>query len=111
MGRRQQRAARRKPAGEASRLWDRIPILSVRPPTGLASCPTSRQENRRQSLFHRVWSGMTTAQTNEPAGRKPLRLWPGVLAVVLQWLAWIVLPMVVPEAALYGIVGGIVGGG
>jgi outer membrane protein assembly factor BamB len=38
-------------------------------------------------------------------------VWPGVLAVVLQWLAWIVLPRVVPDAALYGILGGILGGG
>jgi outer membrane protein assembly factor BamB len=54
---------------------------------------------------------MTTAQTQERAHRKPLRLWPGVLAVVLQWLAWLVLPKVVPEAAFYGILGGVFGGG
>src|SRR5262249_39246868 len=41
----------------------------------------------------------------------PLRLWPGVLAVALQWLAWIALPAVVPQAALYGILGGVFGGG
>jgi outer membrane protein assembly factor BamB len=54
---------------------------------------------------------MTTAHTDELAKQKPLRLWPGVLAVVLQWLAWFVLPMAVPEAALYGILGGVFGGG
>jgi outer membrane protein assembly factor BamB len=54
---------------------------------------------------------MTTAQTDEPAKQKPLRLWPGVLAVVLQWLAWFVLPIVVPEAMLYGVLGGVLGGG
>jgi hypothetical protein len=59
---------------------------------------------------------MTTAPTDEPSIPKslwpqPLRVWPGVLAVVLQWLAWIVLPRLVPEAALYGILGGILGGG
>jgi hypothetical protein len=43
--------------------------------------------------------------------RKPLRLWPGVLAVGLQWLGWFVLPIVVPEAAFYGLVGGVLGGG
>src|SRR5262249_11395156 len=54
---------------------------------------------------------MTTAPMYVPAVQKPLRLWPGVLVVVLQWLAWLVLPMVVPEAALYGMLGGVLGGG
>jgi outer membrane protein assembly factor BamB len=36
-----------------------------------------------------------------------LRLWPGVLAVTLQWLAWVALPRLVPEATLYGLLGGI----
>jgi len=53
---------------------------------------------------------MTTAQTDKPAEQKPLRLWPGVLAVVLQWLAWFVLPIVVPEAMLYGVLAGVAGG-
>jgi outer membrane protein assembly factor BamB len=54
---------------------------------------------------------MTIAKTDVPAEQKPLRLWPGVLVVVLQWLAWLVLPKVVPEAALYGMLGGVLGGG
>jgi outer membrane protein assembly factor BamB len=54
---------------------------------------------------------MGTAQKAEPAPQKPLRLWPGVVLVVLQWLAWMVLPIVVPEAAMYGILGGVLGGG
>jgi outer membrane protein assembly factor BamB len=54
---------------------------------------------------------MKTAQTDVPAQQKPLRLWPGVLAVVLQWLAWMVLPKVFPEAAMYEILGGVLGGG
>ena len=33
---------------------------------------------------------------------KPLRLWPGVVIVVLQWLAWLVVPIVLPEAAVFG---------
>jgi outer membrane protein assembly factor BamB len=37
-------------------------------------------------------------------------LWPGVVAVVLQWLAWFVLPLVVPDAMLYGVLGGVCGG-
>ncbi|MFL5241004.1 MAG: PQQ-binding-like beta-propeller repeat protein [Gemmataceae bacterium] len=54
---------------------------------------------------------MTTAQNNNPAEQKSFRLWPGVLALVLQWLAWYVLPNVFPEALLYGVLGGVLGGG
>jgi outer membrane protein assembly factor BamB len=54
---------------------------------------------------------MATALTDAPAVRKPLRLWPGVLAVALQWLAGFVLPVLVPEAKLYGLLGGFFGGG
>src|SRR5713226_7142440 len=39
---------------------------------------------------------MTIAQTDEPAPRKPLRLWPGVVAVVLLWVVRFGLKMVVP---------------
>ncbi len=53
---------------------------------------------------------MTTANPQTIA-KTPLRVWPGVVAVALQWLAWLVLPIVVPEAKLYGMVGGILGGG
>ena len=30
---------------------------------------------------------MANGQTDEPTRQKPLRLWPGVVIVVLQWLA------------------------
>ncbi|MHC4502925.1 MAG: outer membrane protein assembly factor BamB family protein [Planctomycetota bacterium] len=33
----------------------------------------------------------------EPAERRPLRLWPGIAIVALQWLLWYVIPAVVPE--------------
>ena len=42
--------------------------------------------------------------------RKPLRLWPGVLAVVLQWLVMFGLPIVVPEQGGTAVIGGVVGG-
>ena len=54
---------------------------------------------------------MAKAQTDEPTQQKPLRLWPGVVTVVLQWLAFYVVPLVVtdpragylaPPAALLG---------
>ncbi|MBI3410982.1 MAG: PQQ-like beta-propeller repeat protein [Planctomycetes bacterium] len=54
---------------------------------------------------------MTTAPIHQSAFQKPLRLWPGVLAVVLQWLAWLVLPLFFPEAMIYSILAGVFGGG
>jgi hypothetical protein len=39
---------------------------------------------------------MSVAQTNERTPRKPLRLWPGVVAVALQWLARFGIKAVVP---------------
>jgi outer membrane protein assembly factor BamB len=33
------------------------------------------------------------------------------LAVTLQWLAWLGLPLVVPDSMLYGVLGGVLGGG
>jgi hypothetical protein len=39
---------------------------------------------------------MTIAETNERTLRKPLRLWPGVVAVVLLWLARFGVKAVVP---------------
>ena len=55
---------------------------------------------------------MTTAQSNETAPNKPLRLWPGVVAVVLQWLAFYVAPMVMsgPSVGFIAMIGGLVGG-
>jgi outer membrane protein assembly factor BamB len=45
---------------------------------------------------------MNVASTHEHGPLKPLRLWPGVVAVALQWLAWLVLPAVVPQWSGYG---------
>jgi outer membrane protein assembly factor BamB len=42
--------------------------------------------------------------------RKPLRLWPGVVIVIVQWLLWFVVPVVAPDAGLVGMLGGVVGG-
>lgn len=54
---------------------------------------------------------MTITQTSELPTRVPLRLWPGVVAVALQWLGWVIIPVFFPEAAIYGMIGGIFGGG
>jgi len=53
---------------------------------------------------------MTTDQMGKPTARKPLRLWPGVVTVVLQWLPWLVLPIVAPQALMYAVLGGAFGG-
>jgi outer membrane protein assembly factor BamB len=53
---------------------------------------------------------MTLAQTDEPAPKKPLRLWPGVVIVTLQWLLRFGVPIVMPEAQIVGIIGEVAGG-
>jgi len=53
---------------------------------------------------------MTPSRDHGPTPRKPLRLWPGVVIVTLQWLGWFVIPRVVPEGAMYGVLGGLAAG-
>ena len=53
---------------------------------------------------------MTSVQTDEPIAQQPLRLWPGVVIVVLQWLGRFGAPLVFPEAMAFGVIGGLVGG-
>ena len=49
-------------------------------------------------------------QVDEPTRRKPLRLWPGVVAVLLQWLIRFVVPAVILEATAFAMIGGVLGG-
>jgi outer membrane protein assembly factor BamB len=37
-------------------------------------------------------------------------LWPGVAAVVVQWLVWVGFPLVAPDYAVVGMLGGVAGG-
>ena len=53
---------------------------------------------------------MTIAQTGEPTPTKPLRLWPGVVIVIVQWLVRFGIPVVTPEAMLVAMIGAVVGG-
>ena len=55
-------------------------------------------------------SDITHAETDEPTRQKQLRLWPGVVIVVLQWLGRFGVPIVVPEAMQFGVMGGLFGG-
>ena len=50
------------------------------------------------------------ARTGQRIPRNPLRLWPGVVAVTLQWLIRFGLPIVAPDALGLCVVGGVLGG-
>ena len=50
---------------------------------------------------------MVIAQTEKPTPKKPLRLWPGELLVVLLWLVRFGVPIVVPDALQFGVMGGV----
>jgi outer membrane protein assembly factor BamB len=49
------------------------------------------------------------SQTTSPTGQTALRLWPGVLIVVLQWVGRFVVPVLWPEAGLFAVLGGMLG--
>jgi outer membrane protein assembly factor BamB len=42
--------------------------------------------------------------------QKPLRLWPGVVIVLLQWVGWFGAAFLSPEFAGYGVLAGVAGG-
>lgn len=56
-----------------------------------------------------MWQVLSTSTEQAPI-RKPLLLWPGIIAVVLQWLAWLVVPMVAPGTGPFGVLAGLVFG-
>ena len=45
---------------------------------------------------------MAAAQPSEATLRKPPRVWPGVAAVIVQWIGWFLVPIVVPDAGMAG---------
>ncbi len=51
---------------------------------------------------------MSIEQSSEPAPQKRLRLWPGVAAAVLLLLIRLVIPIVIPEAILVGMIGAMI---
>jgi outer membrane protein assembly factor BamB len=53
---------------------------------------------------------MSMTRIHEPTARKPLRLWPGVVAAVLIVLGRFVVPLVLPDATPYGVLAGAAGG-
>jgi len=48
---------------------------------------------------------MPATHTDVSTPLKPQRLWPGVVAVALQWLLWFVVPIVLPDAAMAAVLG------
>ena len=46
--------------------------------------------------------------TEQPPQSKPLRLWPGVVAVALQWFAWFVIPFFFQPALFGGMLAGLI---
>src|SRR5215813_14024763 len=50
---------------------------------------------------------MTTTKIDSSTSQQPLRLWPGVIAVALQWLIWFGVTAVAPDAMAGAIIGGL----
>jgi outer membrane protein assembly factor BamB len=48
---------------------------------------------------------MTIEKTDEATSLKPLRLWPGVVAAILLCVMRFIIPIAVPEASLFGLIG------
>jgi outer membrane protein assembly factor BamB len=81
---------------------------------GKGSSPTVRggvaaQDRGNKRAAEKVWCDMTIAQSEGSTSQKPLRLWPGVVVVVLQWLSWLLVPFLFPDAAFFGVIAGILG--
>jgi outer membrane protein assembly factor BamB len=53
---------------------------------------------------------MNSIELEQSTLRKPLRVWPGVVAVALLWLVRYGVPIIFPEALLFGVLGEFVGG-
>ena len=53
---------------------------------------------------------MTLAHADVPTPPRPLRLWPGVVAVALQWLLFWGVPIVMPQQSVLALLGAAIGG-
>lgn len=53
---------------------------------------------------------LETVTRPDSTTRAPLRLWPGMLLVGIQWILWMVVPAVIPNSLLVAVAGGMLGG-
>jgi outer membrane protein assembly factor BamB len=53
---------------------------------------------------------MVTTEIAVATPRKPIRVWPGLIAVVFQWLGWFVVPAIFPQAVFVALLSGVIGG-
>ena len=53
---------------------------------------------------------MHVSSIDQPIRNKVLRVWPGVVAVALQWVFWFGLPLIKPEIGMLGMLAGVVCG-
>jgi outer membrane protein assembly factor BamB len=44
-----------------------------------------------------------------PTQQQPLRLWPGVVAAIIQGIVWLIVPLIFKEAVIWSVIGGLVG--
>lgn len=63
-------------------------------------------------LMKGSWIYKCTAALQTEERAKNLRLWPGVVAVSVQWLCWVALPLAVPGpvTGIVAVIGGLGGG-
>jgi outer membrane protein assembly factor BamB len=62
---------------------------------------------RNKDPGSKVLSDMNISQSEELTSRKPLRVWPGVIAVALQWLFWFAVPRIAPDMGMGAMIGGL----
>jgi outer membrane protein assembly factor BamB len=53
---------------------------------------------------------MSTIETALETPRKPIRVWPGLVVVALQWVGWFLVPALFPQAAIVALLAGVIGG-